>query len=92
MVLRMCKVLAIPQSRSQSPRVILVERNKSNTDSGNWLYRGVGTCASVPILVWNVFFTSYAVVIIIIIIIIIIMIAIVKKDFLVVWWFSTEQM
>ena len=35
MVLRMCKVLAIPQSRSQSPRVTLVQRNKSNTDSGN---------------------------------------------------------
>ena len=30
-VLRMCKVLAIPQSRSQSPRVTLVQRNKSNT-------------------------------------------------------------
>ena len=35
MVLRMCKVLAILQSRSQSPRVTLVQRNKSNTDSGN---------------------------------------------------------
>ena len=35
MVLRMCKVLAIPQSRSQSPRGTLVQRNKSNTDSGN---------------------------------------------------------
>ena len=35
MALRMCKVLAIPQSRSQSPRVTLVQRNKSNTDSEN---------------------------------------------------------
>ena len=34
-VVRMRKVLAIPQSRSQSPRVTLVQRNKSNTDSGN---------------------------------------------------------
>ena len=31
MVLRMCKVLAIPQSRSQSPRVTLVQRNNKLT-------------------------------------------------------------
>ena len=65
MVLRMCKVLAIPQSRSQSPRVTLVQRNKSNTDSGNEIGHTAELVRVPQCLYWcGMFFfsTSYAIV------------------------------
>ena len=66
MVLPMCKVLlAIPQSRSQSPRVTLVQRIKSNKDSGNEIGHTAGLVRVPQCLYWCrmfFFFTSYAIV------------------------------
>ena len=64
MVLRMCKVLAIPQSRSQSPPVTPVQWNKSNTDSGNEIGHTAELVRVSQCLYWCgvFFFTSYAIV------------------------------
>ena len=65
MVLRMCKVLAIPQSRSQSSRVTLVQRNKSNTVSGSEIGHTAELVRVPQCLYWCgmfFFFTSCAIV------------------------------
>ena len=60
----MCKVLAIPQSRSQSPGVTLVRRNKSKTDPGDEIGHTAELVRVPQCLYWcgMFFFTSYAIV------------------------------